>query len=79
MVRFFKKGDLQHSAMILLIMAGIGLIIYSLFFANLKGVVESTTEDEVCRTSAAIKAKTKGPAGVYESPFNLNCKIFYIF
>ncbi len=74
MVRFYRKGDLQHSAMILLIMAGIGLIIYSLFFANLKGVVESTTEDEVCRTSAAIKAKTKWPAGA-GSPVDLKCTI----
>ncbi len=69
-----KKGDLQHAALLLLIVAGISLIIYAFFFANLKDIISTTTEDEVCRTSAAIKAKTKAPLGG-ESPFNLNCKI----
>ncbi|MBT6760756.1 hypothetical protein HOA88_00605 [Candidatus Woesearchaeota archaeon] len=73
MVRLFRKGDLQHSTMILLIMAGIGLIIYSLFFASLKDVVEATAEDEVCRTSAAIKART-GVMGA-ESSVDLKCSI----
>ncbi len=69
-----KKGDLRHSTLILLILAGVGLIIYSFFFADVKEIIETTTEDEVCRTSAALKTKTKGPVGT-ESPVSLKCAI----
>jgi hypothetical protein len=69
-----KKGDMQHTALLLLIVAAFGLIIYIVFFAELKDIIGTTSEDETCRISAAIKAKTKGPLGT-ESPVGLSCKI----
>ena len=72
--KFRKKGALRHAALILLIMAGVVLIIYSFFLADIKNIVETTSEDEICRTSVAIKTKTKGPVGS-GSPVDLSCVI----
>tara|TARA_Y100000310_G_scaffold258617_1_gene267081 strand:- start:46 stop:1293 length:1248 start_codon:yes stop_codon:yes gene_type:complete len=53
-----KYGGLQYSALILLIVAGISLYLFVAFYGGFASVVKATTEDEVCRTSVALKYKT---------------------
>jgi hypothetical protein len=73
MVSLNKKGDMQYelpvkiigSVVVLIILVGIVVFIF-------EEVVNPTTNDEICRTSVALKTKTKVPGG-YKTLTDLKC------
>jgi len=71
---FNKKSQMGGKELAQLIFAIETLIFLVYWMTDLGEFIKTSSENEICRTSAALKTKTKGPLGT-ESPLGLHCKI----